>query len=58
MAEDDWQCMQCGSYQYGALPWSQYLQQDAAEADRPPRRRRNREKDDQKKESSKGIIRV
>ena len=58
MEGEDWQCLQCGSYQYGALPWSQLLQQGTTEADKPPRRRRKNEKEDPKKESADGIIRV
>ena len=56
MEEDDWQCLQCGSYQYGALPWSQYLRQDGA--GRTAVLSRNRGKYGPKKKSYNGVVRV
>ena len=55
---EDWQCLQCGSYQYGALPWSQLLQQSVTGADTHPRGRRKNEKYGSEKESTGGMIRV
>ncbi len=54
MEEADWQCLQCGTYRYGALPWSQFLQQEGA----PSVGSRNREKDGPKKKSYNGAVRV
>ena len=58
MEEDDWQCLQCGTYQYGALPWSQLLQQEGAGAGAPSVGTRNREKDGPKKKSFNRVVRV
>ena len=57
MKEEDWQCLQCGAYQYGVLPWSRYLRQDLVEAEKP-RRRRNRVKNGLKRASSNGVVHV
>ena len=58
MQEDDWQCLQCGTYQYGALPWSQFLQQEGGGPGVPSVGTRNREKDGPKKKSYNGAVRV
>ena len=57
---DDWQCLQCGTYRYGAMPWSQYLRkeplsdQDAKAATK----RRKFGKNTSQNESASGATRV